>query len=249
LWDEFADWYIEISKRRIGASDDAAAAATARRTLVYTLDTCLRLLHPFMPYVTEELCQRLPHDGDSIMVAAWPQREETALPIDEGALATFGSMQDLVRSVRNARAEYRVEPGKKIGAIVLASGVVGEALQAEADALAFLARLEPSQLSFEGAGSVAVAAAADSSVRLVVGEELEALLPLDSMVDADKERARLGKQQATLEADITKLEKRLAAPGFADKAKPAVVAKARSELAENQEKLNGVLAALEKLPA
>jgi len=250
LWDEFADWYIEISKRRIGASDDPAAALTARRTLIYTLDTCLRLLHPFMPYVTEELWQRLPHNGDSIMVASWPQTDEMPLPVDDGALATFGSMQDLVRSIRNARAEYRVEPGKKIAATVLASGDLAHALEAEADALAFLARVDAAALTFTPPAEQAAAdEAADACVRLVVGDELEALLPLATMVDADKERLRLGKQQASLEADIEKLQKRLASPGFTDKAKPAVVDKARNELAENVEKLNGVVAALDKLPA
>ena len=86
-------------------------------------------------------------------------------------------------------------------------------------------------------------------MRLVVGEDLEALLPLAGMIDADKERKRLGKQQASLEGDIQKLEKRLASPGFAEKAKPEVVQKAKDELAESKEKLSGVLAALEKLPA
>ena len=248
LWDEYADWYIEISKRRIGESGDAEAAATARRTLVYALDACLRLLHPFMPFVTEELWQRLPHDGPSLMIADWPQRDDEALPVDLAAIEQFSTVQELVRSIRNARAEYRVEPGKKIAATVLATGELSEALQAEADAVAFLARVDPAALNFESADSPAVAAAADSSVRLVVGEELEALLPLSEMVDADKERARLGKQQATIEVDIAKLEGRLNAPGFADKAKPEVIEKARSELAENKEKLAGVIAALAKLP-
>ena len=88
-----------------------------------------------------------------------------------------------------------------------------------------------------------------SFLRLVVGEDLEAMLPLAEMIDADKERARLGKQQASLTADIGKLEKRLASPGFVDKAKPAVVEKTRNELGEMKEKLAGVVAALAKLPA
>ena len=248
LWDEYADWYIEVSKRRIGAGDDAQAARDARRTLVYVLDSCLRLLHPFMPFVTEELWQRLPHDGPSLMVADWPQREAEELPVDEGAIAQFGSMQSLVRAIRNARAEYRVEPAKKIAATILASGPIGAELEAEADALAFLARVDPDSLAFDGAAG-GDAAEADSAVRLVVGEDLEALLPLAGMIDADKERKRLGKQQASLEGDIQKLEKRLASPGFAEKAKPEVVQKAKDELAESKEKLSGVLAALEKLPA
>merc|ERR1719424_1655879 len=250
LWDEYADWYLEISKRRIsgaGTGDpDPAEAMAARKTLVYTLDSCLRLLHPFMPFVTEELWQRLPHEGPSLMISFWPQRDDEPLPVDTEALDQFSSLQDLVRSVRNARAEYRVEPAKKVAATILASGELAQALEAEADAVAFLARVDPKLLNFATPGSAA-SADDDSAVRLVVGDGLEALLPLAELVDADKERKRLGKQQMKLEADIGKLEARLNAPGFADKAPAKVVEKATSELSEFKEKLNGVLAALAKL--
>ena len=100
---------------------DPEAEKQARRTLVYVLDSCLRLLHPFMPFITEELWQRLPHDGKSLMIAPWPQMDdEAALPSDADALARFASVQALVRSVRNARAEYRVEAHKKVAATVVA---------------------------------------------------------------------------------------------------------------------------------
>ena len=146
LWDEYADWYIEVSKRRI-AGDDPAAAAQARRTLVYVLDSCLRLLHPFMPFITEELWQRLPHKGDSLMVAAWPQLADQELPVDAEAIVQFEAVQGLVRAVRNARAEYRVEPGKKVTATFAAGGVAAElmgVLETELDAIATLAKIEAS---------------------------------------------------------------------------------------------------------
>ncbi len=117
--------YIEISKTRIGGADGSAdpeAALMARRTLIYALDSCLRLLHPFMPFLTEELWQRLPHDGPSLMISHWPQSGDEPLPVDEAALAQFGSLQGLVRSIRNARAEYRVEPSKKVAAKILTTG-------------------------------------------------------------------------------------------------------------------------------
>jgi len=253
LWDEYADWYIEIAKRRIQDAEtveEKAAALVARKTLVYVLDSCLRLLHPFMPFVTEEIWQRLPHEGESLMIAPWPQRDEEELPIDERALAQFDSFQSLVRSIRNARAEYRVEPAKKIAAEVLVGGELGGALQAEADALAFLARVDLDSLTFrEWAGSAAAATDDDdSAVRLVVGEELEARLPLNELVDADKERKRLGKQKAELEASLAKISARVDSPGFADKAPAEIVEKARKQRAEQTEKLNGLIAALEKLP-
>jgi len=252
LWDEYADWYIEISKRRItGAKtkEELAAAFAARRTLVYVLDSCLRLLHPFMPYVTEEIWQRLPHEGPSLMVAPWPQRDETELPVDKEAIEQFDSFQSVVKSIRNARAEYRVEPGKKIAATILANGELGEQLKEEADALAFLARLDFASLHFAPWSSAAADAADDSAVRLVLGEELEARLPLADMVDTEKERKRLGKQKKDLEASIEKLTARLSSPGFASKAPPALVDKAKADVAEQTEKLNAVTAALDELPA
>jgi len=254
LWDEYADWYLEISKRRIsGDASDPQAATSARRTLIYVLDSCLRLLHPFMPFITEELWQRLPHEGPSLMIAPWPQRDDEPLAIDDVAIAQFGAFQALARSVRNARAEYRVEPAKKIAATVLADGAISEALEAEADAFAFMARVDPALLQFASLKGAAAAASADddddSSVRLVVGDTLEALLPLADLIDPVKERQRLGKQQATLEGSIAKITARLGAPGFADKAPAKVIDKAKTELAEQQEQLASVLKALERIPA
>lgn len=245
LWDEYADWYIEIAKKRIGAGDPIAAQQ-ARRTLVYVLDSCLRLLHPFMPFITEELWQRLPHHGDSLMVAPWPQLDAESLPTDSEAIGRFGSLQGLVRSVRNARAEYRVEPGKLIAATVVAGEHVTQALQAETLAIASLARVSPELLEWAGPSTAQPEAGV---VRLVVDDEIEALLPLSEMVDAKKERARLGKQQAKLESDIEKIQKRLDSPGFADKAPEHIINKANSELSEFREQLEGVLSALEQLPA
>lgn len=251
LWDEYADWYLEISKGRI-ASADARAAADARRTLVYVLDTCLRLLHPYMPFITEELWQRLPHEGESIMVADWPLMEEAGeLPRDAAAEAEFASLQALVRGIRNARAEYRVEPAKKVAATVLAAPRLAAAVRSEAAALEVLARVATGALLVEEAGSDAAAAAeqaaGEGAVRLILGDGLEVLLPISDLVDADKERARLGKQQTKLEADIGKLEARLSSDGFAGKAPEAVVAKARNELADMKTKLAAVLEGLAKL--
>ena len=115
----------------------------ARRTLIYALDSCLRLLHPFMPFLTEELWQRLPHDGPSLMISHWPQSGDEPLPVDEAALAQFGSLQGLVRSIRNARAEYRVEPGAQVTATFAAgSDELRREIEAERDALATLARVQ-----------------------------------------------------------------------------------------------------------
>ena len=240
LWDEYADWYIEISKKRMG---DPEAEKQARRTLVYVLDSCLRLLHPFMPFITEELWQRLPHDGKSLMIAPWPQMDdEAALPSDADALARFASVQALVRSVRNARAEYRVEAHKKVAATVVAPPPLLEVLTAEAEAVAMLARVGDGDLTLNPS------ATPDNAVEIVVEQGLVAFLPLDGLVDAKKERARLGKQQAKLAADAEKLAARLGSAGFADKAPPAVVDKAKQELADLNEQLAQIDKSLAELP-
>ena len=178
--------------------------------------------------------------------------------MDTEAISQFEAVQGLVRAVRNARAEYRVEPKKLVTATVAAGGVAAglvDVIEAERDAIATLARVEvdtfeviPLDVS-DGSGA---SGAPPNSVRLVVQDGLEAYLPLADLMDADKERARLCKQAKKLEAEIEKLEKRLSGPGFADKAPAAVVAKARGELDEQQAALAAVkvsLNELEKLPS
>jgi len=252
LWDEYADWYIEISKGRI-ASGDAAEAQQTRRVLVYVLDTCLRLLHPYMPFITEELWQRLPHEGPALMISSWPQVDDQALPRDLEAEGRFSSVQSLVRAVRNARAEYRVEGSKKVAASVVATDALVDALQQEALAVATLARVDPDELRIHAreaaAGGVSeIGVDEASSVRLVVEEGLEAYVPLATLIDPVKERARLSKQKKKLDADIGKLAARLGSEGFTGKAPPELVAKARSELADMEQQLAAVESSLEALP-
>ncbi|EFJ41521.1 hypothetical protein VOLCADRAFT_107675 [Volvox carteri f. nagariensis] len=115
LWDEFADWFIEASKTRTYGGD-AAAQSASRAALVYVFESVLRLLHPFMPFVTEELWQALPHQGEALIMAPWPSR---GCPVDRSALTHFEALKGCVRALRNARAEYNVEPGRKIGATLL----------------------------------------------------------------------------------------------------------------------------------
>jgi len=181
LWDEFADWYVETSKTRFWASaaggdgagdapspaDVAKQQADARATLVYVLDTCLRLLHPFMPYVTEALWQRFPRPVDqgepALITAAWP----AGGPVDADAIRRYERLQALVRSVRNARAEYRVEPGARVPLTVYAAPEAAADVRAEAAMLGLLAKVDVTRLvvtdvtdgSLDGLG----AAAADAN--------------------------------------------------------------------------------------
>jgi valyl-tRNA synthetase len=260
MWDQYADWYIEISKTRLyegAGGGDVEEAKAARRVLVYVLDTILRLLHPYMPYVTEQLWHHLPRakqaDGQpahALMLADWPQMSDSEpLVTSDDAVTTFECFQALTRSIRNARAEYNVEPGKKISAVVVAPSGLKEELEKELKSLVSLAKLDPEQVAvYESGSEEARAATADESVQLVVQDGVEAYLPLSGLIDPEKERQRLTKQQNKLQTEIQKLAGRLQSKGFADKAPPEVVNKAKAELAELEEQASKVERSLEALP-
>ena len=260
MWDQYADWYIEISKTRLhegaggGGLEEAKAA---RRVLVYILDTTLRLLHPYMPYVTEQLWHHLPRASASedqvahaLMLSNWPQMDdEKPLVTSEQAVNTFECFQALTRSIRNARAEYNVEPGKRISAVVVASGELRSELKKEIKSLVALAKLDPAQVAvYESGSDEAKSAAAEDSIQLVVQDGIEAFLPLSGLVDPEKERKRLQKQQEKLEKEIQKLAGRLKSKGFVEKAPAAVVEKAKAELKELEDQANKVETSLGSLP-
>eukprot|EP00287_Rhodomonas_sp_CCMP768_P029169 CAMPEP_0202855776 /NCGR_PEP_ID=MMETSP1389-20130828/91685_1 /ASSEMBLY_ACC=CAM_ASM_000865 /TAXON_ID=302021 /ORGANISM="Rhodomonas sp., Strain CCMP768" /LENGTH=906 /DNA_ID=CAMNT_0049534399 /DNA_START=24 /DNA_END=2745 /DNA_ORIENTATION=+ len=260
LWDEFADWYLESSKTRVFAaqkSDDPeiqAAAAQARRVLLYVLDTNLRLLHPYMPYVTEAIWQRLPHEGASLMTAAWPKEDGKELYVDEAALSQYRSLQSLVRGIRNTRAEYKVAPQKTIQVMVAAEGELQEFLSAEKDILATLCKADAATLSVATLEETkaALEGSAESGpqpVHLVVGEGLEAFLPMKGLVDLDKEQKRLSKQLAVLTKEVQSLDGRLKSKGFRDKAPEKVVAEAEAQLADKKEQLQTVTKSLADIEA
>jgi len=259
LWDQYADWYIEISKTRLyegaggGGVDEVRAA---RRVLVYILDTSLRLLHPYMPFVTEHLWHHIPRSSaiddqaaHALMLADWPQMDD-AIPLitDEEAVDTFESFQALTRSIRNARAEYNVEQGKKIIATVIASGLLRKAIELEIKSLVALAKLDPEQVTVLEAGSEeALTASTIESVKLVVQNGVEAYLPLSGLIDPVKEKKRLEKQAEKLGKEIQKLGGRLKSKGFVDKAPAELVEKARTDLSGLEDQACKIQASLDAL--
>ncbi len=221
LWGDFADWYIEAAKPRLrGANPDPV-----RQTLVYVLDQTLRLLHPYIPFVTEELWQHLPHvEGEqpALIIAEWPQsRPEYTFPRQADA---FEHLRELVRAIRNARSEYNVEPARKIAAIIDAP-TYGDSLASMGEILALLARLNPNKITF---GPIPEG---EKGVSLVVADTT-AFLPLGDMVDIEAELARLHKQLAQTEQRIASAQARLDNPNFVQKAPARVVEQARQTLAE-----------------
>ena len=225
LWGEYCDWFIEIAKLRL-YGEDAAAAARARRVLVYVLEGALRLLHPFMPFVTEAIWQQLPHTGEALIIAPWP----TAGALDDAAEAQMALVQEIIRGIRNVRAEYNVEPGRRIAAQISA-GQATALLDSQRDLLCALARLDPERLT------IAPALAAPARVVTVVAGETTTYLPLADLVDLDAERARLSKAIDSLQGAVARSEKTLSNAGFRSKAPPEVVAREEARLAELREQL------------
>ena len=221
LWGEYADWYIEIAKTRLYGGDPEARAAT-QAILVHVLERTLRLLHPFMPFVTEAIWQGLPHEGEALIIAPWPQPG----PTDPEAEAQMGLLMELVRGIRNARAEYNVEPARRIPALFVA-GDQTTLLQAHRDLLVNLARLDARQTQI----TAALADKPQQAVTLVSGPVV-CYLPLAGMVDRDAERARLRRELDDLARQVARLEALLANTGFVTKAPAEVVARERDKLAE-----------------
>ncbi|MGC9469770.1 MAG: valine--tRNA ligase [Anaerolineae bacterium] len=223
LWDELCDWYIEASKVRL--YEDGADSATPRIILLTVLERAMRLLHPFMPFVTEAIWQALPDsvkEGDALIIAPWPQVREDW--VDTIAEEQMGAMMDLIRGIRAVRSEYNVEAGRRIAATI-AAGELARVLSRNRDVLTFLARLDPEQVAILESSEPLEKSAS------VVVSDMVAYLPLAGMVDLDAERARLRKELANLESRIAGSQERLAGP-FAEKAPDHIVQRERDKLAE-----------------
>eukprot|EP00894_Picocystis_sp_ML_P004177 jgi/Pico_ML_1/54694/g569.t1 len=235
FWGEFADWYIESSKSRLYGGD-AEAATVSRTVLVYCFHELLKLWHPFMPFVTEELWNAFPFEGESLMVDRWP---ESDLPRDGTSVAQYDVLKASVRSIRNARSEYNVEPRRKIPAcVVIEDGSLCRELMKEHDVIASLSRVDPARLEFvhqppQGADD-------GSWVQLVVGDGVEVFLPLAGLADPAKEVARLEKQAGKLDKELAACMGRLGSSSFLEKAPEAVVEKVKAEKQEAEEKLKAV---------
>jgi valyl-tRNA synthetase len=248
LWSEFCDWYIEACKIRL-YGDDLAARQTAQASLVRVLERSLRLLHPFMPFVTEEIWQHLkaawPHGadwGESLMISRWPETDPGQHAPE--AERDMELLMDLIRQIRNARAEFNVTPGKPIPAIVVGAGKIGM-LEAQRGLLAFLARLDEGQLIL----TQALDEKPHQAVALVAPQGVEAYLPLAGLVDLEQERQRLGKSLDEVASDMARAEGLLANENFTTRAPAEIVDRERTKLAELQERrarLQARLAALEE---
>ena len=240
IWHELADWYLELIKPRLYGDAGETSRQAARATLVQVLDGALRLLHPFMPFVSEALWQRLPRaEGDpaSIMIASWP--DANLAWDDEGIEARLGELQELISTVRNLRAEYGVQPATRVVLRVTgASGELRDTLAASRRALLDLARVE--ELSFDGAaGAIGAAAVLRSGAQLFV--------PLEGAIDLDRERERLGGELERIDSLLRATEAKLANEQFVQRAPTEVVQRERDKLASYREQRDKLMQTLRVL--
>ena len=240
FWSEFCDWYLEMSKIAIYRGD-ATAKAQAQAVLVKVLNETLRLLHPFIPFVTEETWGYLKQAaGDEtwpagLIVASWPEPG----PRDEAAEAEMSLVMDIVRAIRNARAEYDVKPGQLIAAEISAGDRAGQ-LQAQAEVLCSLARLDPVRLL------IAAHLDAPAQALTLVTGAVSIYLPLADLVDLAAERSKLQKELAETEAQTARSENLLNGP-FAQRAPANVIQRERDKLADLQTRANRLRARLADL--
>jgi len=227
-WDEFCDWYLEIAKVQIQTGDDAQKRAT-RRTLIRVLETLLRLAHPVIPFITEELWQKVSkvagREGESIMVAAYPQSQPEK--IDEAAEAYVARLKALVDACRTLRGEMNVSPAMRLPLYAVADDAEGAAfLREAAPVLQALAKLKEVKVFDDEASWQAAAEAAPVAV---VGA---ARLCLHMEIDKAAEKLRIGKEIARIEGEIAKVHGKLGNEAFVAKAPPAVIEQERKRLAD-----------------
>ncbi|WP_027414873.1 valine--tRNA ligase [Aneurinibacillus terranovensis] len=213
VWDELCDWYIEAAKLPLYGEDEAAKKTT-RSVLAYVLDQTMRLLHPFMPFITEDIWQHLPHKGGSVIVAEWPvYRSEL---VNEEAVQQMNLLIDIIRSVRNIRAEVNVPMSKKIELLIKASD--DTVLSYLEGGKAYIERFCNPELLKMNTDLEAPDKAMSS---VLTGAEL--YLPLAGLIDIEQEVARLEKEIETLNAEVERVQKKLANKGFVDKAPAHIV--------------------------
>ena len=232
IWDVFCDWYIEIAKIRLHSGE---GADTAKAVLVYVLTDILKLLHPFMPFITEEIYQAIPHDTESIMISKWPEYDPTLSFADEEA--QMEKIMDAIRAIRNRRAEMNIPPSKK-------SKVYVETAFADVFAVGseFIKRL-----AYASDVEIADAFGDLGNTVTIVTNDAKIYIPLGDLVDFEAEAKRLQKELAAAEEKLAFINKKLDNPGFVNKAPEKVVQQNRDEAAKLTEKIANLRSSLENL--
>ncbi len=234
IWDIFCDWYIELSKTRLSNKDDEGSE-TAQRTIAFVLRETLKLLHPYMPFITEEIYLSLPHDEESIMISKFPVYKE-ALDFS-GEAESFEKIIAVIKAVRTRRSEMNVPPSKKAELYIVTDEkeVFGEYSHKFFTKLASASAVKLTD-SYEGEEAVSI-----------VTDSATAYIPLSEIVDMEKEKARLEAELKKNDGEIERIEKKLSNEGFVAKAPAAVVEGERAKLEKYRATREGILSALAKM--
>ncbi|GGG20437.1 valine--tRNA ligase [Paenibacillus abyssi] len=237
IWDDLCDWYIEFAKLSLYGEDEQAKKAT-QSVLAYVLDRTQRLIHPFMPFISEEIWQHLPHTGETIALAEWPTFD--AALESEDAAREMELLMDLIRAVRNIRAEVNVPMSKKIELLIKPS---------DSSSAAILSRNEEYIRRFCGTSKLEIGqdlAAPDKAMSAIVtGAEL--YFPLAGLIDISQEISRLEKELSNLNAEVERIEKKLANQGFVAKAPAKVIEEEKAKMSDYADKRDKVLTRIAEL--
>jgi valyl-tRNA synthetase len=244
-WNDYCDWYLEMAKPRWALADkgdemtagERADLRTARWVSWKVLDGILRLLHPFMPFVSEELWQAIPHDGDTLALAAWPRARKAWF--DAAAEREVAFLQSVVVAIRNLRVEAKLAPGRVVPVMVRADAAQLDLLRRLEQQLKPLARIETLTLTADGARPSVAASA--------VVEGAEIFLPLEGLIDVGEERARLTREATKLSDELEAVKKKLRNQDFLNKARPDVVGREKTRLAQLEETMEKLRKAQESL--
>jgi valyl-tRNA synthetase len=237
FWSEFADWYLEVAKLQIMEGADRAYYTTS--TLVRVLDLCLRLLHPYIPFITEEIWGNLKKSvldsslsslavdwEDGLIISSWPEpRQEQGW--EKECIADFGLLQDTIRAIRNIRSEKNVKPGKLISSL-LAAGEKTEIFRLQKKLIASLAQIDPNLFEIY----VRLPPKQENQVSIAIGP-VEVYIPLEGLVDTSEERDRLNKALVEAKSQADRLEKLLSS-SFAERAPADIVQKEKDKLISYQ---------------
>jgi len=238
VWGELCDWYIELAKPRLYNKENSAERATAQHVLCEVLGSSMKLLHPYMPFITEEIWQCLPHEGDSIMIAPWPKCQEQLVDLE--AEKGMSAVMDVVKAIRNMRAEVNAAPGRKAPAILFVEESLRQVIEANGSYIKLLGTVD--ELTIENSGC-----AKPENAMATVVNGIEVYLPLKGLIDVDKENTRLNKELDGLSKEINRIDGKLSNAGFLAKAPVEVVGKEKAKGEEISQKMLAIKKRLEYL--
>ncbi len=241
VWNELCDWYLELSKPALREPKTAAEKRAAQDTLVYVLDQSLRLLHPFMPFITEELWQVLPRDKGAERFLAQAEYPTPSKNADERALYDTSVLIDAITAIRNIRGESKLPPSKTFAAELHADDETRAVLEPLVHHIERLAMVKPVALKAPGSAKPPQAATS------LVGK-IEAVVSLEGLIDWSKERERLTRDAGKLRTELERVAKKLGTPSFVERAPPEVIAKEREKAAELQSQIAKLDDSLARIP-